>query len=371
MELSNEDQLRLTVLVRNVEAIRIDEQSMVVYGLSPKGEAKVPLNPTCKPERYVRFVREFLSGAVLGSPGGYPVHLQRWTRMGQMRDTNLAEMLMLGEPEAITAVVHAPGLTDDLARRAWWVAPTTENACRMLERECVVQGAMGQVLAHHLVEHLPFETEPKVIIDVVRHTLQPGLISNEARQRLWDKGKSQPVYRLGFLLAIPDSLPMPASPHPALAQQRASLVRLAGDGNAWARQLLRALDAPGQAFLSTVVHVLSKPGNQDVVIALFNAIGDYVSLIPSEERRGDDLTAMQQTAAQHLSSKDSGLASLCTALPASQDLILAMLTLAQVNENLLNPIFSKTTAVGTLMRRKIEPVADPLLAVIRQLHPGA
>ena len=113
MELSSEDNLRLNVLLRNKPlAIRIDESSMILYGLSEKGEAKVQLNPTCRDDHYLRIVRELLSGHVLGSPGGYPVYLQRWTRMGQTRDENLEHLLLLGEPEAVIAVACATGLTD-------------------------------------------------------------------------------------------------------------------------------------------------------------------------------------------------------------------------------------------------------------------
>ena len=101
MELSNEDLLRLNVLLANdIEAIRIDESSMTVYGLSRGSEARVPLNPNCRPQQYLRRVREMLSSHVLGSPGGYPVFLQRWTRMGQTRDAQLHKLLLLGEPEA-------------------------------------------------------------------------------------------------------------------------------------------------------------------------------------------------------------------------------------------------------------------------------
>ncbi|MBA1330869.1 sulfur reduction protein DsrS, partial [Candidatus Endoriftia persephone str. Guaymas] len=69
--LSSEDALRLNVLLANKpKAIRIDESSMILYGLSEKGEAKVSLNPNCRDEQYLRQVRETLSGHVLGSPGG-------------------------------------------------------------------------------------------------------------------------------------------------------------------------------------------------------------------------------------------------------------------------------------------------------------
>ena len=65
LELSNEDSLRLNVLVMNVEAVRIDERSMAVYGLSARGEARVQLNPTGRSDQYLRAVREFLSSYAL------------------------------------------------------------------------------------------------------------------------------------------------------------------------------------------------------------------------------------------------------------------------------------------------------------------
>src|SRR6056297_2633860 len=144
MELSNEDALRLNVLLnQDLQAIRIDESKMIVYGLSDKGEASISLNPNCRDEQYLKQVKELISTHVLGSPGGYPVFLRRWTRMGQTRDESLAQLLLLGEPEAVVAVVHAPGLTHEFARRAWWAMPTAENARRMLEREVVVQSPLG------------------------------------------------------------------------------------------------------------------------------------------------------------------------------------------------------------------------------------
>ena len=131
MDLSAEDSLRINVLLANKpQAIRIHESSMTLYGLSGHEEVQVKLNPNCRDEQYLKRVREMLSGHVLGSPGGYPVYLQRWTRMGQMRDDNLDQLLLLGEPEAVVAVVCAPGITDELARRAWWAMEDAENARR-------------------------------------------------------------------------------------------------------------------------------------------------------------------------------------------------------------------------------------------------
>ena len=160
MELTPEDALRINVLLAGtIDAIRIDESRMTVYALSEKGEAKVQLNPNCRDESYLRCVRETLSSHVLGSPGGYPVYLKRWTRMGQARDETLESLLKLGEPEAVIAVVNASGITDELARRAWWASQTSDNARCMLRQEAVVHGKMGPVLAEFLVEFLPFEEE--------------------------------------------------------------------------------------------------------------------------------------------------------------------------------------------------------------------
>ncbi|MGB5583985.1 MAG: sulfur reduction protein DsrS, partial [Gammaproteobacteria bacterium] len=83
MDLSAEDNLRLNVLLaQKLHAVRIDESKMVVLALTEKGEAKVALNPNCKDDKYIKQVKALLSTHVMGSPGGYPVFLKRWTRMG-------------------------------------------------------------------------------------------------------------------------------------------------------------------------------------------------------------------------------------------------------------------------------------------------
>ena len=280
MELSSEDALHLNVLLANqVHAIRIDESSMTLYGLSERGQARVQLRPTCRDEQYLRGVREMLSSFALGHPGGYPVFLKRWTRMGQMRDERLDRLLMLGEPEAVAAVVCAPGLTDELARRAWWAVPTSENARKMLERDCVVGGQMGRILAQHLVEHLPFEEDPSVMMETVRLVLQPGLIDEQARLQLWNMGKRKTAYRIGFLEAVPDDLPEALPPRHDWEACAALLVPLAEAGNPYAGRLARALSAPGQTFLHAAEAVLRQPANHEVVIALLNAVAGYFASV--------------------------------------------------------------------------------------------
>jgi hypothetical protein len=374
LELSNEDLLRLNVLLANpIDAIRIDESSMTVCGLTGATEARVRLHPTGRAEQYLRRVRELLSGHVLGSPGGYPAYLQRWTRMGQARDARLAELLMLGDPEAVVAVAGAPGLTDELARRAWWALPTADNARCMLERECVVRGAMGKVLAAYLVEYLPFETEPAAMISSVRLVLQPGLIDSDTRRALWNKGKSKSALHIGFLATVPHDLPEQATARADYHEYQTPLALLADAGNSCAAALLQLLDSPGQTFLQVADKALRRPSNQDAAVALLNAIGAYFRRAWQLDAALQDVDAIQVGAAclwQRAISGDSGHADLdrlAQAVPPLQAEIVAALALAQVDETLLNPIFARTTAVGTVMTKKMLPVVAPVAGWMREL----
>ena len=362
MELSSEDLLRLNVLLANdIEAIRIDEGSLTVYGLSRGNEARVTLRPNCRSEKYLRLVREMLSSHVLGSPGGYPVFLQRWTRMGQARDAQLDKLLLLGEPEAVVAVAGAAGLSDDLARRAWWAMPTSDIARRMLEKETVVQGTMGKELATHLVEHLAFETEPTTVIATVQLILQPGLIDAETRARIFRLGTHRNAYHIGFLAATPDDLPDAVPARADYDDYRTRLAAIADAGNALAAFLARLLDAPGQTFLAVSEAQLQHPVDKYTVAALMEILGNYFApargdLAPVGEI-GD---ALERTAAQ-LASARGDLAALLEKLPELRNEIGAMLTLAHSSERLITPIIAVTSASGTLLRRKLEPVLDPLL----------
>lgn len=372
MELSAEDTLRLNVLMANEpHAVRIDESSMALYGFSARGESKVKLNPTCRDEMYIKRVREMLSSHVLGSPGGYPIYLRRWTRMGQARDDSLERLLLLGEPEAVVAVVHASGLTDELARRAWWAMPTADNARTMLTRDCVTRGAMGPVLAQYLIDYLPFEEDPQAMIESVRLILQPGLIDTESRLRIWNKARTKNTYFVGFLLAIPDDLPEPAPAHPAWSDLAHAIQPLAQAGNVYARHLCRVLDVPGQSFLATAETVLRKPNNQDVMVALLEAIQAYFQGVADEGLCLQSIDAIEvrvQARCDAANGSDARLAELLAQVPDAQRLLRAMLTLSAVGERLVAPVFARTDAIGTVMRRKLEPITTPLLAEMAVLR---
>lgn len=366
MELSSEDALRLNVLIANAEAVRIDENSMTVYGLNGEQEMKFPLNPTGRSDQYLQAVRSMLSSSVLDSPGGYPVFLRRWTRMGQIDNDQLDRLLKLGEPEAVMAVVCARNLSDELARRAWWCAPYSEHARRMLESRNVVAGEMGKKLAEHLIEHLPFETEPRDMLNTVRLVLQTGLIDEEQKQKLWESGARKKSYRIGFLETLPHELPEKQPARQDLEQYREALEQLIEAENEFARHLLLMLEEVGQSFLEIAEDVLLNPADQDVASALFNALGRYFSKL----RRAEGLRELHEVEAlvERMMQGEVELQTLLETVSGLEQEIRAMLTLAHVSEYLLNPIFGQTDAVGTVMNEKIEPVTVPLRQAIFRLR---
>ncbi len=350
--LAPEDRLRLEVLLaQDLKAVRLDEANMTLLALTAKGEARIPLHPTGRPEKYLRLVQELLSGHALGSPGGYPVYLTRWTRHGQMASENLGKLLLIGEPEAVVAVVHSPQLTDALAEYAWWAMPTIENARLMLRREAVARGRMGRVLADFLVEHLPFlQDDHPAILDTVSVLLGSGVLDAGQRAAIWRRGKRSNTYYVPFLELTPNDLPEPdARPrrHPAAD----ALAALAGQGNAAARALLWAFSAQGQVFLAAAAEVLARPETQEVVNHLFNALG-----------------AALRAAGGAPDAPLPGLEAARAACPELAAEWRAVEALAAVSEAQLTPIFARTSAIGSLMRRKIAPLVQPLLGHVRTLR---
>lgn len=371
IELSGEDSLRLNVLLANQpQAIRIDESRLRVHGLSERGEACITLNPTARPEAYVRAVRELISGHVLGSPGGYPTYLRRWTRMGQMRDESLAQLLLLGEPEAVVAAVCSPGLTDELGRRAWWAMEDAENARRMLGNAAIVQGRMGPILAEYLVDFLPFETEMEKMAESVRLVLQPGLLAEQRCLEIWHKATRKPAYALGFLQARPDTLPDPAPVRADFDAHAPRLAALISAGNSWAQALARVLSRPGQTWLKTVAQILAKPPTQDLTLTTLETVASYFS--PLRPEGAPDLTLADLIAeAEACVDPTQGPAPLracLDAVPSLRDDLVALRLLSGLGYGVLRPLLRDTTATGSLMRRKLDPVLGPILSRLERLR---
>lgn len=370
LQLSNEDNLRLNVLLAQpLQAVRINESTMTVHALTEKGEAKVRLNPTTRDEQYLRWVRELLSLKVTGSPGGYPVFLKRWTRMGHTRN-NLEQMLLLGEPEAVAAVVYSPDISHEIARRAWWASPSANNARRLLEKPAVVAGELGKELVAYLLEFLPFEEVQLDVVDTVRLCLQGELLSAEERDKLWHRAKRKNPFYVGFLHADPAYIPLPTKPHSQYEATRTQLATELAAGNPYAQTLCRILDANGQNWLRALQLALDKPVDQDVVISLFIAIKRYFPLNFPEARGVREIDTALQRAEQFCHTADCpiAIAQVRNALNSQTlPLFKASLILAQVGEDSLIPYFGGNDSVGSVMRKRLEPLTQPLLAQTKLL----
>ena len=369
MELSSEDSLRLNVLInQDLQAIRIDESKMIVHALTGRGEAKVPLNPTCRDEKYLRIVREMFSTHALGSPGGYPVFLRRWTRMGQMREESLEGLLILGEPEAVVAVANSTELTEEVARRAWWAMPEADIARRMLKNSHIAESAIGKELAEFLVEFLPFEVEAYDIVESVRLVLQPGLVDEATEQSLWSRGARKSAFYVGFLMAKPNQLPEKANENSSYRSAKSKLQEIPKD-NFYARLLLLSYSGNGQAFLRTLEKTISKLADQNVVVLFLKAIQNYFHDLDVKGgvniRSFGDIDSIVEQSMADEDNIQLNLVLRCA--PELRAAIAAMLRLSYVCESLVDPIFSQTDAVGSVMRKRLLPVTQPIIENIQRL----
>ncbi len=367
MQLSNEDNLRLNVLLaQDLKAIRINESTMTVHALTDQGEAKVVLNPNTRDEQYLRTVRELLSLKITGSPGGYPIFIKRWTRMGHT-DNTLEHMLLLGEPEAVVAVVHAQSLSHDIGARAWWANPSTEVAMRLMEYDEVWQGELGKELAEYLMEFLPFEERQLNIVSMVRLCLQGEILSKEEKENLWARAKRRNPFYVGFLHTDPKQIPLDKKPSKHFYTISKSLETLISTNNVYATTLIELLNSKGQVWLETLKLSLNKPVDQEVVISLFIAINHYFNLPLNTLIKDGRGTRSIEIAIQHSDEIcenpiDENLKAVINALdPEHLPLLDAMLVLAQMGEHTLIPIFSGNDSVGTVMRKRLLPLTTPLL----------
>jgi len=389
MPLSNEDSLRLNVLLaQEVSAIRIDEGKLVVNALTHKGEAKIQLNPNTRKEKYIKEVKDFLSTKALGAPGGFPMFISRWNRMGDLRNSSLDKLLLLGEEEAVTAVVNNKNITPDIARSAWWALQSADNARSMLASQAIVQSDIGQELASFLIEFLPFEEDPLNMLTSARLVLQPGLISDDEIMSLWKKAKSKNTLYVGFLDSRPDNMPQQCAEHSRYQEIKETLSDLLCDNNPYAITLCKLLSESGQTFLKTAESSFKRIPNYDIAGALFESIRRYVYV--SQPEAGQTLQHHELALTLHgkpqtdineltllvnnifheendISCSDE-LKAVQAQIPDLLEQLKAVLFLTRTSQTLLAPTIANSTAVGSLMRKKLKPVFDPIVMNLKILQ---
>jgi hypothetical protein len=362
VEVNREDTLRLQVLLVRSKAIRIDQSRMMVHGLTNDGEQSVTLSPGKVPDvRYLRAVRAMLSSQAIDSPGGYPVFLKRWTRMGQLDSARLASLLKLGEPEAVIAVACAPSLTSELGRLAWWALPEAETARFLLEHENVKHDPLlCEELVVFLLDHLPFELDPLTISESVRLILSAPCAPAHLIISLWRKGPRKTSILLGFIKADPFNLPTTQAhadsggqpllpPLPAIfdAKQAALLGQL--------------LSHQGQILLESCLRILERPADQEIVVECLETLARILLPIRPDAEPCESVSTIDALIDtmihQHLGSdfRQHPLASRLRAL----------WFLSLTGERLVRSYFARSSTVGSLMRKQLAPILDPVSDQLR------
>ncbi len=185
---------------------------------------------------------------------------------------------------------------------------------------------------------------------------------------LWKRVRRKQSLYVGFLHSRPDDLPDIRNAHDDFVALQQELGGLSDKGNPYARQLLRYLSSEGQQFLDTVNRVIDKPATQDTVVSLFHALAAYNRSLPLAVNKQREITQAEAMADHWLANPPAdGLDELLRAIPEHTDEIRAMLIIAQMGELTLFPIFGLTDALGSVMRKKLKPLTDPLQDTFKQL----
>ena len=138
-------------------------------------------------------------------------------------------------------------------------------------------------------------------------------------------------------------------------------------GNRYADMIVRTFSDRGQCFINTAVEALKKPADQEVVESLLDAIAAYFSSVKPENFTPDDIEAISREAEQ-LCSADEEIKAVLEQLPELEAAIRATVILSCLGVKLVNPIFARTDAIGTMMRKKIQPVTTPVFEQLAVLQ---
>ena len=101
------------------------------------------------------------------------------------------------------------------------------------------------------------------------------------------------------------------------------------------------------------------------MVELMHALENYAADLPLDEYKNTDIDAIVRgvevlTGAEPVAGVHESLQQLIDAWSGGLRYIRAMLVLALLGEKVLNPIFSRTDAIGSVMRKKLKPVTEPL-----------
>jgi hypothetical protein len=131
--------------------------------------------------------------------------------------------------------------------------------------------------------------------------------------------------------------------------------------------IVRVFSDRGQCFINTAVEALKKPADQEVVESLLDAIAAYFSMVKPVNFAIDDIDSIIQQADQ-LCRSDEEIRAVVEQLPQLEPAIRATIILSCLSVKLVNPIFARSDAIGTMMRKKIQPVTTPVFEQLAVLQ---
>ena len=168
------------------------------------------------------------------------------------------------------------------------------------------------------------------------------------------------------MAAIPDVLPHQIPAHLLLEVLGVELTAKAKSGCDISEGLHRLLSPSGQAYLATIQLVFKKPSNQEVVTLALDSIADYFSKIRSSGK-------VDQTLDELVSEADIWVADNPSILSINEldsrlmPMVKTMRIFSGLSYGVMRPVFRDSTAIGSLMRRKMAPVSDRLMTMVGSL----
>jgi hypothetical protein len=312
--ISSADSLKLNILIKTSIAIRIDRYKLEVIGLNKHFEEKiVKLTLDGDSDAYIKAVQQFLTEKVLGSMGGYPSYLKRWSRMGQVDSANLSSLLKIGSPAAVIAVSNSKNLGEELLKLVWWCATNTDEQAEigrfLLTKSELIHNSVAKDIAHYLLEFLPFSENQLDLINTANLILQQDLISDEKKAKLWKMGARKHYILIGFLERQKGNLPE--------------------SGN------------QDEIFIKTCLHILKKINQEYILYRVLELISAHFSQYTQTSIKitSDELIEK----ANHVATQED-----------------AIQLLAQVGEHLVISEISAHALGGSTIRKKLNYILEPI-----------
>jgi len=267
----------------------------------------------------------------------------------------------------VQAAASVPTLDEVVARRLWWALPEAPVARALLGNTSVTDADLRAELAGYLADHLPFEQVSDAIVETLRLIAPPDVLDATRRSRLWRRGDVDIAYRVGFLVACPETLPEPPATRDEAVALGAALAPMAESGNQPAIALRRLLAVPGQAFLRGCADVLANPQQRLLISATLNALGRFCAAAVPSGAICADLAEVATRTDRTCAEPDGPVGRLLAAVPQCAPQLRAMLTLGAIHEGLCYAVFARSTAVGSQLRGKLAGVLDPIAAEVAVL----